>query len=42
MIDQAYAIPLFEEPQVYGGAPHVHGIAFEAVARPWFYATWKS
>ncbi|TXK40682.1 TIGR04028 family ABC transporter substrate-binding protein [Nonomuraea sp. C10] len=42
VIDQAYAIPLFEEPQVYGGAPHVHGIAFEAVARPWFYATWKS
>jgi peptide/nickel transport system substrate-binding protein len=42
VIDQGYAIPLFEEPQVYGAAPHVQGVAFEAVARPWFYSTWKS
>ncbi|MBB6549415.1 TIGR04028 family ABC transporter substrate-binding protein [Nonomuraea rubra] len=42
VIDQGYAIPLFEEPQVYGSAPHVHGVAFEAVARPWFYSVWKS
>jgi peptide/nickel transport system substrate-binding protein len=42
VIEQGYAIPLFEEPQVYGAAPHVHGVAFEAVARPWFYSTWKS
>ncbi len=42
VIDQGYAIPLFEEPQVYGGAPYVHGVAFEAVARPWFYSVWKS
>ncbi|MBN6050632.1 TIGR04028 family ABC transporter substrate-binding protein [Nonomuraea sp. RK-328] len=42
VVDQAYAIPLFEEPQVYGVAPNVHGVAFEAVARPSFYAVWKS
>ncbi|MFI6787709.1 TIGR04028 family ABC transporter substrate-binding protein [Nonomuraea sp. NPDC050383] len=42
VIDQAYAIPLFEEPQVYGVAPNVHGVAFEAVARPSFYSVWKS
>jgi peptide/nickel transport system substrate-binding protein len=42
VIDQGYAIPLFEEPQVYGGAPYVKGVAFEAVARPWFYSVWKS
>ncbi len=42
VIEQGYAIPLFEEPQVYGGAPHVHGVAFEAVARPAFYSAWKS
>ncbi|WP_327582848.1 TIGR04028 family ABC transporter substrate-binding protein [Nonomuraea sp. NBC_00507] len=42
VIEQGYAIPLFEEPQVYGAAPHVQGVAFEAVARPWFYSVWKS
>ncbi|RVX39716.1 peptide/nickel transport system substrate-binding protein [Nonomuraea polychroma] len=42
VIEQGYAIPLFEEPQVYGAAPHVKGVAFEAVARPWFYSVWKS
>ncbi|GAB2444636.1 TIGR04028 family ABC transporter substrate-binding protein [Streptosporangium sandarakinum] len=42
VVDQGYAIPLFEEPQVYGGAPYVHGVAFEAVARPSFYSVWKS
>ncbi|MCP2347503.1 TIGR04028 family ABC transporter substrate-binding protein [Nonomuraea roseoviolacea] len=42
VVDQAYAIPLFEEPQVYGVAPNVHGVAFEAVARPSFYSVWKS
>ncbi|WP_433438120.1 TIGR04028 family ABC transporter substrate-binding protein [Nonomuraea sp. CA-141351] len=42
VLDQGYAIPLFEEPQVYGGAPYVQGVAFEAVARPWFYSVWKS
>jgi len=40
ILDQAYMIPLFEEPQVFAGAPHVKGIAFEAVGRPSFYSTW--
>jgi peptide/nickel transport system substrate-binding protein len=40
LIDQAYAIPIFEEPQAYAGAPYVKGIAFEAVGRPYFYDTW--
>lgn len=40
LVDQAYVVPLFEEPQVFAGAPWVKGIAFEAVGRPSFYATW--
>jgi len=40
VLDQAYAIPIFEEPQAYAGAPYVQGIAFEAVGRPSFYNTW--
>ncbi|MFL1429920.1 MULTISPECIES: TIGR04028 family ABC transporter substrate-binding protein, partial [unclassified Nocardiopsis] len=28
LAEQAYVIPLFEEPQVYGSAPHVHGLDF--------------
>ncbi|WP_238578751.1 TIGR04028 family ABC transporter substrate-binding protein [Inquilinus limosus] len=40
VIDQAYAIPIFEEPQAYAGAPYLKGIAFEAVGRPYFYNTW--
>ena len=40
LIDQAYNIPLFEEPQVFAGAPYVEGLAFEAVGRPSFYNTW--
>ena len=40
LVDQAYVIPLFEEPQVFAGAPWVKGVAFEAVGRPSFYATW--
>ncbi|MBX6723458.1 MAG: TIGR04028 family ABC transporter substrate-binding protein, partial [Dactylosporangium sp.] len=42
VVEQGYAIPLFEEPQVYGAAPYVHGISFEAVARPSFYNVWLS
>ncbi|WP_214319525.1 TIGR04028 family ABC transporter substrate-binding protein [Nonomuraea sediminis] len=42
VLDQGYAIPLFEEPQVYGGAPYVQGVAFEAVGRPSFYSVWLS
>jgi len=40
LVDQAYVIPLFEEPQVFAGAPWVQGVAFEAVGRPSFYTTW--
>ncbi|WCG83040.1 TIGR04028 family ABC transporter substrate-binding protein [Pectobacterium sp. A5351] len=40
LIDQAYVIPIFEEPQVFAGAPTTKGIAFEAVGRPSFYSTW--
>lgn len=40
VIDQAYAIPIFEEPQAFAGAPYVNGVAFEAVGRPSFYGTW--
>jgi peptide/nickel transport system substrate-binding protein len=40
VLDQAYAIPIFEEPQAFAAAPYVKGIAFEAVGRPSFYDTW--
>jgi len=40
LVDQAYVIPLFEEPQVFAGAPWVKGVAFDAVGRPSFYGTW--
>ena len=36
----AYDIPIFEEPQVFAGAPYVHDMAFEAVGRPAFYSVW--
>lgn len=42
LLDQAYVIPIFEEPQVFAGAPYVNGISFDAVARPSFYNTWLS
>lgn len=38
--EQAYVIPLFEEPQVYGAATYVHGVEFESVGRPTFYDVW--
>ncbi|MFG1480428.1 TIGR04028 family ABC transporter substrate-binding protein [Xanthobacter sp. V4C-4] len=40
VLDQAYAIPIFEEPQAFAGAPHVKGVGFEAVGRPSFYGVW--
>ncbi|QPI42959.1 MULTISPECIES: TIGR04028 family ABC transporter substrate-binding protein [Pectobacterium] len=40
LIDQAYVIPIFEEPQVFAGAPTTKGISFEAVGRPSFYNAW--
>lgn len=40
LIEKAYVIPIFEEPQVYAGAPSTKGLSFEAVGRPSFYNTW--
>lgn len=40
LAEQAYVIPLFEEPQVYGAATYVHGVEFESVGRPSFYDVW--
>ena len=40
LAEQAYVIPFFEEPQVYGTAPYVHGAEYESVGRPTFYDVW--
>lgn len=40
LLEQAYVIPFFEEPQVFAGAPYLKGINFEAVGRPSFYGAW--
>lgn len=40
VLDEAYAVPIFEEPQAFAGAPYVKGVTFEAVGRPSFYSTW--
>jgi len=40
LLDQAYVIPIFEEPQVYAGAPYLKGVNFEAVGRPSLYGAW--
>ncbi|WP_193127398.1 TIGR04028 family ABC transporter substrate-binding protein [Klebsiella aerogenes] len=40
LLDNAYVIPIFEEPQVFAGAPWVKGVRFEAVGRPSFYSAW--
>lgn len=38
--EQAYVLPLFEEPQVYGVQTYVEGFSTESVARPTFYEVW--
>ncbi|MBB5832491.1 TIGR04028 family ABC transporter substrate-binding protein [Brachybacterium aquaticum] len=38
--ENAYALPLFEEPQVFGFVSEVQGFATESVGRPSFYSTW--
>ncbi len=38
--DQAYVLPLFEEPQVYGLRGDVRGFATESVGRPVFAGVW--
>lgn len=40
LLDNACVIPIFEEPQVFAGAPWVKGARFEAVGRPSFYGAW--
>ena len=40
LLEQAYVIPIFEEPQVYAGAQWLKGMSFEAVGRPSFYDAW--
>ncbi|MFG1175594.1 TIGR04028 family ABC transporter substrate-binding protein [Erwiniaceae bacterium CAU 1747] len=40
LIEQAYNIPIFEEPQVFASAPWLKGLTFEAVGRPSFYGAW--
>lgn len=37
--EQAYVLPMFEEPQVYGVQSYVHGFRAESIGRPWFYLT---
>ncbi|KAB1657391.1 TIGR04028 family ABC transporter substrate-binding protein [Pseudoclavibacter sp. CFCC 11306] len=38
--EQAYVLPIFEEPQVFGLQSYVQGFKTEAVGRPDFYSTW--
>lgn len=38
--ENAYGLPLFEEPQVYGLIDAVQGFHTESVGRPSFYSTW--
>ncbi len=40
LLDQAYVVPILEEPQAFAGAPWVREAGFEAVGRPSFYSTW--
>lgn len=40
LLDQAYVIPIFEEPQVFASSPKLQGLGFDAVARPSFYSVW--
>lgn len=40
LLEQAYVIPIFEEPQVFAGAPWLKGVKFEAVGRPALYGAW--
>lgn len=40
IIDQAYIIPIFEDPQMFAAAPYVRDFIAEATGRPQFYGTW--
>ncbi|MGY3128806.1 peptide/nickel transport system substrate-binding protein [Agrococcus sp. UYP33] len=40
LTEQAYVLPFFEEPQVYGVQPQVHGFETESVGRPTLSGVW--
>ena len=40
LVENAYVLPFFEEPQVFAFRRHVHGFTTEPVGRPDFYSTW--
>lgn len=40
LVDHALTIPLFEQPQTYAVAPHVHGFGYEPVGRAHLYDVW--
>lgn len=40
LAENAYILPIFEEPQVFGVGPRVQGFSTESVGRPWFSQTW--
>ncbi|WP_291479930.1 TIGR04028 family ABC transporter substrate-binding protein [Corynebacterium sp.] len=37
LTEQAYVLPFFEEPQVYGVQDYVQGFTTDPIGRPWFY-----
>lgn len=42
IFSQGYSIPLYDETQVFGLAPTVHGFTTESTGRAWLYDTWLS
>ncbi|MFG6493275.1 TIGR04028 family ABC transporter substrate-binding protein [Microbacterium sp. P03] len=40
LAENAYILPIFEEPQVFGLSGGVQGFSTESVGRPSFYSTW--
>jgi len=40
LAENAYILPIFEEPQVFGLTDKVQGFSTESVGRPSFYSTW--
>ncbi|WOF22251.1 ABC transporter substrate-binding protein [Microbacterium betulae] len=40
VVDQAYALPIIDDTQVFGVQPTVHDFRTTYEARPWFYDTW--
>ncbi|MFD1815282.1 ABC transporter substrate-binding protein [Rhodococcus gannanensis] len=42
IFSEGYSIPLYDETQVFGLAPNIHGFTTESTARSWLYDTWIS